>query len=63
MPLFYPTVYSVEYRRVPALAASTIWNDEEALKHLLVWASNADIECSLLQLVIEANAISFLIRL
>jgi len=44
IPLFYPTVYSVEYRRSSGLAASTIWNDEEALKHLLVWASNADID-------------------
>lgn len=44
IPLFYPTVYSVEYRRSRGLASSTIWNDEEALKHLVVWAHNAGID-------------------
>jgi len=43
LPLFYPAVYSVEYRRSRGLASSTIWNDEEVLKHLLVWAHNAKI--------------------
>lgn len=43
-PLFYPTVYSVEYRRSRGLAASSIWNDEEALKHLVVWAHTKKID-------------------
>lgn len=44
IPLFYPTVYEVEQRRSRGLASSTIWNDEEALKHLLVWAHTAKID-------------------
>jgi integrase len=44
VPLFYPAVYAVEYRRSRGLASSTIWNDEEALKHLLVWAYTRDID-------------------
>lgn len=44
IPLFYPTIYSVEQRRARGLASSTIWNDEVALAHLLVWAYNSDID-------------------
>lgn len=44
LPLFYPTVYVVEHRRSRGLASSSIWNDEECLKHLLVWAHTAQID-------------------